>query len=244
MNPTDPTQTQPSQPPVNNPLSVMQPGEQVICNIKRHPIGIIGIFVGAGFLLLVLAVLAFGVIPHFVTSTSHNQVYAVGGLIFVVAALVCLGFLFIASKVYWGNNWIVTSDSITQVTKVSLFDKQSSQLSLGNLEDVTAVQDGLLAHMFHYGVLRVETAGERSKFVFPYCPDPNSCAQKILNAREQFEQGRRSETNPQTLYRGQSDYQQPPAPGQNSGSQPPQFTPPSNPVDPSDADGVNVNTEG
>ncbi len=71
-----------------------------------------------------------------------------------------------------------------------MFDKQSSQLSLGNLEDISAEQNGILTHMFNYGAVRVETAGERSKFFFNFCPNPNYYAQQILTARETFEQGK------------------------------------------------------
>jgi hypothetical protein len=82
------------------------------------------------------------------------------------------------------------------VQQTALFNKQSSQLSLGNLEDVTVEQNGILTHMFNYGVIKAETAGERSKFTFRYCPNPNLYAQQILNAREQFEQSHRGGKQP------------------------------------------------
>ena|GEM_PF-291463 len=166
----------------------MQPGEQVICEIKRHPIGMLGTYIVSGFILVVLAVLAFIVIPHVAGSDNQSKALLAGGLVFVVIAAVVLVFVFIANKVYWGNHWVVTSDSITQILQTSLFSRQSSQLSLGNLEDVTTQQNGILQQMFKYGTIRAETAGERSKFVFPFCPNPNYYAQKILAAREVFEQ--------------------------------------------------------
>jgi hypothetical protein len=43
--------------------------------------------------------------------------------------------------------------------------------------------------MFNYGTLKAETAGERSKFAFPFTPNPNKCAQEILHARERFMAG-------------------------------------------------------
>jgi uncharacterized membrane protein YdbT with pleckstrin-like domain len=225
MNPQGPSPTPPEQPAIHNPLSVMQPGEQVICEIKRHPVGILGIYTATGILIIFLAVLAFVVAPN-LSSDHRSQVTAIGGLVFLVLTLLSIGFTFISNKVYWGNRWIVTSDSVTQVTQSSLFDRQSSQLSLGNLEDVTASQDGIFPHMFGYGRLRVETAGERSKFTFPFCPNPNYYAQQILNAREQFEQRRGGESgNPQRPYRSEGTYAADPSGNPNP--------------DP----GVNVNTE-
>jgi hypothetical protein len=166
----------------------MQPGEQVICEIKRHPIGMLGTYIMSGFILVVLAVLTFIIIPGMAGSDNRSKALLAGGLVFVVVAALVLVFVFIANKVYWGNHWVVTSDSITQILQTSLFSRQSSQLSLGNLEDVTTQQNGIFQQLFKYGTIRAETAGERSKFVFPFCPNPNYYAQKILAAREVFEQ--------------------------------------------------------
>lgn len=205
MNPQDTNLSpDPQKHAINNPLSVMQPGEQMICEIKRHPFGIFGIYLGGGALLVVLAILIFGVGPMLLDGDSRSEVYGFGGAIFAFVSLVTLAFVFISQKVYWGNSWVVTTDSVTQITQVSLFSKRSSQLSLGNLEDITAEQNGILAHMFHFGNLKAETAGERSKFVLTYCPNPNDYARKILSAREQFEQRRGGDE--QRSYRGPDSY--------------------------------------
>ncbi len=191
------------QPPANdaqriNPLSTMQPGERVICEIKRHPIGILGIYAMVAFLLIVITVCIYGIAPRVLTDVDRNTVLSVGSVFLLVFAVLGLGFAFISNIVYWGNRWVVTSDSITQVQQTSLFNKQSSQLSLENLEDVTAEQNGILTHIFNYGVIKAETAGERSKFVFLYCPNPNFYAKQILNTRENFMQSewRASGQNP------------------------------------------------
>jgi len=175
---------------INNPLNVMQSGEQNILEVKRHPFGMIGIYITATVMLIVLGIIAFAVLPA-VFVDNATQVTSIGAIVFLVVLILTAIFLAISHKVYWGNRWILTSDSLTQILQISLFDKQSSQLSLANLEDVTAIQDGILAHMFNFGTVKAETAGERSKFVFVFCPNPNHCAQQILNAREQFEQNQR-----------------------------------------------------
>jgi len=171
-------------------LTTMQPGEKVIFQVKRHPIGMIGIYVMAGLLLVALAVICFIVAPAAFESQggASSGVKSLAAIAFLIIAVLSLIFVFISNIVYWGNAWILTSDSITQINQRSLFDRQSSQLSLANLEDVTAQQNGILSHLFNFGVLKAETAGERSKFVFAYCPNPNFYAQQILQARELFVQ--------------------------------------------------------
>ena len=175
---------------IHNPLEVMQPGEQIICEIKRHPAGMMGIYAISGTIIVALALLVLVVAPA-AFSANRSSVIGFGMAIFLMATCLIVGFVFIANKIYWGNSWVVSSDSITQISQTSLFHKQSSQLSLGNLEDVTSDQQGVLAQMFGFGTIKAETAGERSKFTFIYCPNPNYYAQKILAAREAFEQGHR-----------------------------------------------------
>lgn len=237
MNPEDPNQTA-AQPVVQNPLSAMQPGEQIICEIKRHPIGILTIYIAEGFLLIVLAVISLIAAPNLFGGDNTGQVKAIGAIFFFIFMVVSLVYVFIATVVYWGNRWIVTSDSITQVTQTSLFRKQSSQLSLENLEDVTSEQNGILPHFLHYGILKAETAGERTKFVFLFCPNPNYYAQKILSAREVFQQTKNVPQPTQADYSRQSvlgqapqQSQMPAYPGQPQDNTPsqPQPYPPINP---------------
>jgi len=114
----------------------------------------------------------------------------------VTFSLLILIYMYVASIIYNGNRWIVTSDSITQITQVGLFRKQTSQLSLGNLEDVTFEQESILQTMFGFGTLHVETAGEHSKFIFPFCPTPQKCAVEIIQAHEAY-----MEANPEGAQR-------------------------------------------
>ncbi len=174
---------------VGKALTVTQPGERIICEMSRHPVGIIGIYVGIGLLISVLAVVILGVAPSMLPD-SASQIRQFGGLGLIAATIAGALYGLLKTVIYWGNKWIVTSDSITQIEQTGLFSKQSSQLSLASLEDITAEQNGLLTEMLNYGVLKAETAGHRSKFVFLYCPNPNFYAQQILAAREAFEQHR------------------------------------------------------
>lgn len=169
---------------VRNPLAVMQPGERVICEIRRHPFGLLGLYAVA--VLVIVATLGVAIaVPYFASFMTTEQKVGVelsAGLVLIVTALIA----WIGVYVYKANRWIVTSDSITQVAQTGLFNTRSSQMSLANLEDVSARQDGILQEMLGYGVLTVETAGERSKFVFNFCPSPNEYARKIIAAHEEF----------------------------------------------------------
>jgi len=172
----------------------MQPGERLVANVKRHPFGILSMYAGAAVAVVVVIALAIFLpsqIDQYSSDTSALPIYLAAG-IFLVGLLLML---WIATTVYWQNEWVVTTDSITQISQRSLFNRQVSQLSMDNLEDVTVDQNGLLPSMFNFGTLKVETAGERAKFTFPYCPNPNECARRILQVHEDFLESRRNIQN-------------------------------------------------
>ncbi len=184
------------QPAKLHPMVVLQPGERVVFTLKRHPFGILSLYISGVVAVAIIAALAIFLLPNILSqygsdSQTNTLVYAGLGVLVVILILV----LGIATSVYWENQWVVTTDSITQISQNSLFGRQVSQLSMDNLEDVTVDQDGILPHMFNYGTLRVETAGERSKFQFPYCPDPNNYARQVLEIHEQFLEDRRNIQN-------------------------------------------------
>jgi membrane protein YdbS with pleckstrin-like domain len=204
MDPTNniPTQ-QPIEPPQSdgsdiNPIVVLRPGERVISEVRRHPIGMVSKYIATIVFILAAIIIAVLIIPQL--STRFNKVEVATIVYGSLAVLIILSvmFLSVARSIYLKNRWIVTTTSITLVVQSGLFGKQVSQLPLDDLEDVTVIQKGLLQNMLNFGTLRAETAAERSKFLFPYCPDPNTYARQILVAREEFTDPRRySSTNQQ-----------------------------------------------
>lgn len=185
MQPQEPVQQPDTQQDVDNRLLVLQEGERILCTIKRHPIGLFAVYVANTIVVVGFAILMFGILPTVLPSSVDQSAARQLGLVSVVlVAILCSLITLIASKVYWGNMWILTDDSMTQINQVSLFNRQSSQLALTHIEDVTAEQGNIVQQFLGYGTLRVETAGEHSKFQFAYCPNPNMYAREILAARE------------------------------------------------------------
>lgn len=171
---------------IHNPLAVMQEGEKIIFEVRRHPIGLLFMYAVVGAIMIFFAVVAFVMVPDMLGPNSSSGM-AVSSLLFLIASLATLVFVFVATIVYWGNSWIVSSDSLTQTVQQGLFRKKSAQLSLEHIEDVTADKHGFLPHIFNYGTVMVETAGEAGKFQFRYCPNPTFYAQKLLAAREDLQ---------------------------------------------------------
>ena len=169
-----------------HPMVVLRPGERVISEVKRHPYGILSMYF-AGAVAIGVAGLLAAFAPSFIDeSTFGTDVTAVAmlGVGIITVGIICM--LLIATSIYWQNRWIITDDSITQITQDGLFGRRVSQLNMESLEDVTVDQHGIIQSMFNFGTLKAETAGEHSKFTFPFCPNPNMYARKILEVHEAF----------------------------------------------------------
>ena len=164
---------------------LLEPGEQLVVVVKKHPIGIVGIYLEALVGLLVVFGLFLAIAPDFFNGLS-NQAYKilVGVIIFGLAILVF--FLFVATYVYRQSRLLVTDRSLVQILQKSLFIRKISRLSMSNVEDVTAEERGILSTILNYGTIVVQTAGTLDNFIFPYCPNPAKYADQIIEARQRY----------------------------------------------------------
>lgn len=168
-------------------LIELDPEEEAICTIKRHYIGLIGVYLTGALIALgvIFGSSLFGAWLNTQTDLTSNR--SVGGYVAFLGLVI--GFIvaistFISGYVYNNSVIIVTSDKLAQILYKNLVDRKISQLSLGDLQDVTVNQVGLLARVFHYGTLTIETAGEQNNFTFNFTPYPYRCAEDIVSARE------------------------------------------------------------
>lgn len=162
--------------------------EVLVTEIRKHPFGLFLIFF-IGMLVTITSVVVTGIISasdlnSFFQSTSANSskgiIIAIG---FFIAVLSLVGTL-IGAFLYKSNVIFVTSEKLAQVLYTTIFNRKVSQLSIGDVQDVTVSQKGILARLFRYGTLVVETAGEQQNYTFTFVPDPYRMSQEIVGAHE------------------------------------------------------------
>lgn len=157
--------------------------EMLLGTIHKHPFGIIMVYFQTILGILISLVLAFMLLPS-VTEQESAFAAATGfGMLAVTFAAVIM---VIATIIYRQSRIVITDKNITQVLQGGLFNRKVSQLTMANVEDVTALQHGIFSTVLDFGELRVETAGEQENFVFTFCPRPGYYAKIILEAREKF----------------------------------------------------------
>jgi hypothetical protein len=173
-------------------------GEYVINAVKRHPIGLIFIW----GLTLLIVLLFVGVAAYLATDSggisssvtldgqvndSTKSVIVLGG--FFLSMLALAGG-FVATYIYRKNNFYLTNESVIQYLQYSLFSKRQQTVSLGNIEDASYYQNGIIPHMFNYGQVRLSTEGDETTYRFSYTANPERHVAILNNAVEAFKLGR------------------------------------------------------
>ena len=165
-------------------LEQLDANETKVADVRRHPLGLALIY--AQFFLA--AFLSTGVLVFFLPSafgdSTGTRLFI--GMVMLVLTVFGVIFLALATRIYRGNQLIITDLNITEVHQIGLFDRRVSELSLANVEDVSADTHGFFSTMFNYGTLTIETAGEAHHFIFKYCPYPNAYAKAIQDARSEY----------------------------------------------------------
>lgn len=82
---------------------------------------------------------------------------------------------------YYLDYWIVTDRRVVSIEQTGLFSRTIAELNLERIQDATSQVHGLLPTFLHYGDVMVETAGERSRFVFEQIPNPNRVVAVIMD---------------------------------------------------------------
>ncbi|TAL19147.1 PH domain-containing protein [Patescibacteria group bacterium] len=89
--------------------------------------------------------------------------------------------LFYAAYMDWYLDiWVVTNERIVDVNQHGVFGREIAELQLSKVQDVASEQKGVFATIFHYGLIRVQSAGEKAQFEFAGIPYPHDIARKIL----------------------------------------------------------------
>ena len=113
----------------------------------------------------------------------------------VVAGLALFPLLFILYLVidHHNDNYIVTSKRVVHEERVPLLREARAEAPLRNVQDIEQTREGLLAHLFDYGNLIIETAGERGHVFFRQIPKPGETQDAIFEQMQRVQAGARAE---------------------------------------------------
>lgn len=162
--------------------------EKLLLEIRKHPFGLFLIYLIGAFVTVSLLAVSFAA-AYTSSDLLGEGVNTSGvqmGVIFICFLFAVLSLIMtaIGAYLYKSNVVLVTSEKISQVINLTIFNRKISQLSIGDVQDVTVTQKGIFAHMFKYGTIVIETAGEQSNYTFTFSPNPYEASKVIVGAHE------------------------------------------------------------
>lgn len=164
--------------------------EELVIEIRKHPFGLLLIEVTGVLISAIIAVTAIVLSTNLDSVNSSLGTSSVSGLkaFLIGGGLILATFGIIATVIgmiiYRSNVIFVTSEKLAQVVYKNIIDRKISQLSIGDVQDVTVNQKGIFARLLNYGTLIVETAGEQQNYTFTFVPHPYEAARSIVGAHE------------------------------------------------------------
>lgn len=164
--------------------------EQLLAEIRKHPIGLVFLLAIGSFIAIVVAVavtlLAVNLDTLGLDLGSSSDAIRAGLILFGLAiSMLSLVMTFVLGYIYRSNVVFVTNEKMAEVVYKSIFNREVTQLGIGSVENVSVTQKGILPRLFNYGTLLVETAGETQNVTLTYVPNPSHYSQIIIQAHEE-----------------------------------------------------------
>ncbi|MCI0542391.1 PH domain-containing protein [bacterium] len=96
--------------------------------------------------------------------------------------------IFVIWTDYYLDVLILTNKKIIDIEQRGLFVREVTSLPLEKIQDATVSTEGIIATLFHFGNLEIQTAGESRKMIIQFIADPNTLKGEIMRAYEKVAQ--------------------------------------------------------
>lgn len=174
----------------------LEPGEEIVTSVRTHPFVLATRLVPYALLVFVPWILL-GFFSLFTTATpgtsglfgelalpAHFSRFLIGTLL-----LFAWTGAFSTFTKYYLTVWVITNLRIVDIKQRSFFNREVSSFMLTRVQDVTTDVSGLLATLFHFGRLSVETAGQDEDFAMNGISDPAGVRDIIMRQVAMAHQG-------------------------------------------------------
>lgn len=158
-------------------------GEELTMRVRRHWWALFSEAVS----LLVLAALPTIVFAAMAAGGAFSLSAKLFPL-FLFASAAWWLFVWIMFFIMWTNYyfdlWLVTNKRLIHIEQRTLFSREMSTFRLDKLQDISVEMRGLIAHLFHFGDIHAQTAGEAREFKIRHIHNPHKIKDEIWQAHD------------------------------------------------------------
>lgn len=178
------------------PFLNLSDAEYIVNAVRRHPIGLVAPLALTAVLLSIIFFVLFNYSSLAAASTTFIFPSLQDVFFPLIALAAAIGFGgFAVVYVYLANKFFLTNESVIQEVQLSLFSRYEQTVSLGNIEDASYTQEGVLQSILDYGSIRLSTEGDETTYRFKYVANPKQQIALLNNAVEAFKNGRPVDTD-------------------------------------------------
>jgi len=159
------------------------PDEVVVTRLRKHNAILIRNLAAPSFVLLM------DLVGCWYLRSGGTVVLITGGLL----ALIPLLFALYLTVDQYNDNYILTNKRVVHEERVPLMYESRAEAPLRTVQDIQQSQEGLLAQLFNFGDLIIETAGERGHVTFRQIANPAETRDAIFEQIRRVQAGARAE---------------------------------------------------
>ena len=143
----------------------IQKDEKILGTIRKHWLVFffegVSIFISAFFPLLFILIASF-----FVTLNISSSVFYAGTFFYLIWLIFMWIWFFLAWTDFYLDTIIVTNKKIIVIDQRGLFSRETSNFDIDRIQDITIDVHGIIATLFNFGDIHIQTAGAGDKRVF------------------------------------------------------------------------------
>lgn len=160
--------------------------EEVVLFLREHLIVLLPTVLLGGVLLLMPTVL----LPFFARFLDLPVRIPTGYVVvgFVFWYVMTFGLLLTRFLRWFFNIYIVTNERLVDIDFVNLLYKEFSEARLEKIQDISFNSRGILAALFNFGTVHVQTAGELPNFSFESVPNPEDIVRTIADLAQKVKE--------------------------------------------------------
>lgn len=165
-----------------------------VSEIKRHPVGLVLIFL----VVVTSYAIAFSLISFLLPGIASllgsdlNTVGPIAGIIMLLTLIFGIIFLLFTARKFLLDGVILTDSNIVEVSSLGLARKKVRELPMTDIENVAVEKAGLFPSLFNYGTMIVKTSYGLDDLIFGYASDPETFAKAINDSKLEYLAGYRT----------------------------------------------------
>lgn len=162
-----------------------EPTEEVRLLLRKHWFRYLPAVIIAVMMLIPLIILIYYYYSlYHEIDPLYGAIMIIGGTSYALFIMALMLFMFVD---YYLDINIVTDRRIVDIRQDGFFHRTISELSLDEVQDVSAAVNGPFATAMHYGDVLIQTAGTLPNFTFFSVPHPYQVSKEIMDLHDQRE---------------------------------------------------------